>query len=445
MKKDIIYIIIATLVYSYLFFKQAAGINFLLFSIILIGFQLVRNFKVIKTNTWALAACGAIASSIGILLYGNGLSITANVVSLLTLGFAAFSSKNSLPIGLFHSIYSIGGSMVFMLLDGFSEKEEGEGSVKKSKWNFTKILFYIILPLVVLIVFFTLYRSGNSVFEQLTKNIDLSFISLEWILFLISGSLIMYGFFRHQIIKPFQKFDTLTSNRLAPRERPTQVDSLLNVEVENKSGIVMFILLNLLILVVNFGDILFISGGSNLPEGMSLSDSVHQGIGALVASIVFAVLIILFYFRGRLNFITNNKHIKGLAVFWILQNLLLVSATAYRNFEYISAHGLTYKRIGVYVYLALTIIGLIFTLVKVLNVKTNWFLVRTVSWSFFVVLIVSPLVNWDKLVLNSQIEVAQKDEKSLDVYYLVNLSSECYPLIYNYLKHTEDESLRGIF
>ncbi|MFT7612989.1 MAG: hypothetical protein ACI9J3_001957 [Parvicellaceae bacterium] len=443
MKKDVIFIIIASFIYSYLFFRQDAGINFLLFSVILAVFQLIRNKSIYKSFTWDLAVVGAIASGFGILLYGNGLSITANVVALLTMSFSAYSSKNSLPIGLFHSVYSISGSFVFLLLDSMSIKPKENGSEKKSKWNFVSILFYIILPVSALVVFFVLYRLGNSVFEQLTENIDLSFISLEWILFLIGGSLIMFGFFRHHIIKPFQKFDANTPNKLEKRERPTQMDSLLQEGVENKSGIVMFVVLNLLLLVVNFGDVIFITGGAQLASGVSLSDSVHQGIGALITSIVFAVLIILFYFRGRLNFIQNNKHIKGLAFFWIVQNLFLVASTCFRNLEYIEAHGLTYKRIGVYVYLGLTIIGLLFTLYKVFSVKTNWFLVRAVSWSFFLVLVITPLVNWDQLVLHSQINVANQEEKVLDVYYLVEMSSECFPTIIEYLKHTEDDYLKS--
>jgi len=442
MKKDVIFIVIASFIYSYLFFQQAAGINFLLFSVVLIAFQLIRNKAIYKSLTWDLAAIGAVISGVGILMYGNGLSIAANVIALLSMSFAAYSSKNSLPIGLFHSVYSITGSFVFLLLDSMSIKPKETDPEKKSKWNFVNVLFYIILPITVLIVFFILYRVGNSAFEQLTKNIDLSFISLEWVLFLISGSFIMFGFFRHHIIKPFQKFDANTPNNLSKRERPTQMDSLLQEGVENKSGIVMFVVLNLLLLVVNFGDVIFITGGAQLEAGVSLSDSVHQGIGALITSIVFAVLIILFYFRGRLNFIKNNKHIKGLAFFWIAQNLFLVASTAFRNFEYIEAHGLTYKRIGVYVYLGLTIIGLLFTLYKVFSVKTNWFLVRAVSWSFFMVLVITPLVNWDQLVLNSQINVAEKEDKVLDVYYLVEMSSVCYPTIIDYLKTNEDDYLR---
>ena len=441
MKKDIVLIGIASVLYSYIFYQQTAGINFLIFTMLLMGFQIANNTKVIASNTWLIASVGGIVSAIGIFMYGNALSVTANVISLLTMSFTAFSAKNSMPIGLFHSIYSIGASVVFVVLDPFRSSEHEKSKDRKNRWSFGRLIFYILIPGVALIIFFMLYRQGNNVFEQLTKDIDLSFISVKWLFFLVGGTFLMYGFFRHHVIRPFQSFDEGAENNLKKSAVKRGIDKILDVSIEKKSGVVLLILLNLLLLIVNSGDVVFISGGAELPEGMSLSDSVHQGVGALITSIVIAVLIILFYFRGRLNFIENNKQIKALAVCWIVQNLLLVASTAYRNFDYISAHGLTYKRIGVYVYLLLTVIGLLFTLVKVAKIKTNWYLVRTVSWSFFIVLVLSPAVNWDRLVSRSQVQIAHEKKSVIDANYLSQLSSECYPTLYNHAKLNHDEQL----
>jgi len=153
MRRDLIFVALASIVYSYLFFRQALGINFLVFTIVLGAFQAIRNPKVVKNKIWLLASVGGVLSGVGLLLYGNGLSLTANIISLLTMSFASFSSKNSLPIGLFHSAFSMLGSMVFMILDGFERAEPKESEVKKSKWNASKMLFYILIPLTVLIEF----------------------------------------------------------------------------------------------------------------------------------------------------------------------------------------------------------------------------------------------------------------------------------------------------
>lgn len=441
MKKDIALIIISSILYSFLFYQEGAGVNFLIFTVLLITFQVVNNPKIIGLNTWLLAAVAGICSGVGIVLYGSALSITANIISLFTLSFTAYSIKTSFPVGLFHATYSVGSSVVFVVLDGFLPPYKQKNDKRKYRWSFTRFVFYFIIPSLAILVFFFLYRSGNIAFEQATEDIDLSFISPSWLLFLIGGSFLMYGFFRHHVIRPFQRLDENAGNTLIEKSAPTKLDQLLDQHVEKRSGVVLLILLNLLILFMNATDVVFLLGGAILPDGVNLSDSVHNGVGSIITSIVFAVLIILFYFRGRLNFIEKNKTLKALAVVWIVQNLLMVASTAHRNYEYIAAHGLTYKRTGVYVYLVLTVIGLLYTLVKLTQFKTNWYLVRKVSWCFFIVLTISPIVNWDRLVYNSQLNLSNDKEVSLDVDYLSKLSSECYPMLYEYAQDHDDQNL----
>ena len=134
MKKDIVLIGIASLLYSYIFYLQTAGINFLIFTGLLIGFQIANNTRVIYSNTWLIATVGGIVSAISIFMYGNALSVTANVFSLLAMSFTAFSAKNSVPIGLFHSIYSIVASVVFVVLDPFRSSEHEKSKDRKNRW-----------------------------------------------------------------------------------------------------------------------------------------------------------------------------------------------------------------------------------------------------------------------------------------------------------------------
>jgi hypothetical protein len=77
----------------------------------------------------------------------------------------------------------------------------------------------------------------------------------------------------------------------------------------------------------------------------------------------------------------------------------------------------------------------------VTKIKTNWYLVRTVSWSFFIVLVLSPAVNWDRLVSRSQVQIAHEKKSVIDANYLSQLSSECYLTLYNHAKQNNDEQL----
>src|SRR5437764_1048287 len=77
---------------------------------------------------------------------------------------------------------------------------------------------------------------------------------------------------------------------------------LQRINYENLSGIVLFSLLNILILFLNGIDFYSILSSNGLPEGMTHSELVHQGVELLIVSILIAISIILFYFRGALNF-----------------------------------------------------------------------------------------------------------------------------------------------
>ena len=139
-------------------------------------------------------------------------------------------------------------------------------------------------------------------------------------------------------------------------------------------------LLNGLLLFFHISDIFYLIT-DRLPEGMSYTEYLHQSVNTLILSIVLAIAIVMYFFRGNLNFWQNNRRLKTLTYLWIAQNGVLVLTTAYKNFLYIEGwHGLTHKRIGVYVYLLLTMIGLITTYIKVEKVKSNWYLFRQNAW-----------------------------------------------------------------
>ena len=118
-----------------------------------------------------------------------------------------------------------------------------------------------------------------------------------------------------------------------------------------------------------------------------LSKQVHTGVNAIIFSNVLAVVIILYFFRGNLNFFDKIKDLKHSTFVWIFLNLSVVMITAIKNIEYIISFGLTYKRIGVLFFLTATLIGLITTFIKVSKIKNLWFLFRKNTQIAFVILI----------------------------------------------------------
>ncbi len=104
----------------------------------------------------------------------------------------------------------------------------------------------------------------------------------------------------------------------------------------------------------------------------------------------------------------------------------MLISTALKNGMYIDEYGLTYKRIGVFIYLLLTSIGLITTYIKIAQHKTASFLIRINSWLFYFVLVVSCFVNWDLVITNYNIRHSGNRTKT----YLLYLSETNLPQLF---------------
>jgi hypothetical protein len=241
------------------------------------------------------------------------------------------------------------------------------------------------------------------------------------------GFVLVFAFFNHRKIQYlFIKDEDATDELIKENNDASLILGKGSIDNENLSGIILFGLLNLLLLVVNILDIDFLWITKSVPEGINYSEFVHQSIELLIASIIVAILIILFYFRGSLNFYNKNTTIKILAYLWIIQNAILIITTASKNQLYINEYSLTYKRIGVAVYLLLSLIGLVTTLIKIYKTKSNWFLFRKNGWAFYTVLVVSCFINWDLLITNFNIT----HSKDLDEAYLLSLSNSTLPQLW---------------
>lgn len=413
-------------IYSYLFYNQSLGINFLIFTVSLIVLLFLRNKEVIKNKNWIFAAIGSILSAACIAYYGNGLSLTANIISLGILSAFSINPNTSIITSLFFSAYSISASYVFVILDTITRAQKKDPSLENKSGN-VKFMLYLV-PIIIVVIFFFIYKASNPLFDNFTKKINLDFISMAWILFTFGGFFLLYGFFYHKNIKLIAQNDEDASNNLFEKNTDNEKRFLnLSIENEARSGVILFILLNLLLLTVNALDINFLWFDGTLPKDLSYSQFVHQGTGMLITSIVIAIAIILFYFRGSVNFYEKNRSIKLLAFLWVIQNAFMIISTAFRNQLYINEYCLTYKRIGVFIYLLLALIGLFTTFIKIWKTKSNWYLFRTNGWLFYLVLLLTCFVNWDMMVTNFNILDAVQNKKPLDKNYLVSLSYKNIP------------------
>ncbi|HQI69554.1 MAG TPA: DUF4173 domain-containing protein [Bacteroidales bacterium] len=420
MKKNDVLLIISVALYSWLFYHQLPGINMLLFSAALIAMLLIRNKSLIKDTAWYITASGSIVSGVCVMLYGTWLAFAANLVSLSLLSSLSISRGSSVIMAGVYSVYSYLTSIGFMVVDLIERRMKKNSQTGSKFWLKAGIGVAIFA---VLIVFFVLYRQSNPLFKDLTNKINLDFISWPWVRFTLLGFLVLYGFYYSRNFPAVYRWDVNIPMNLDANTYLEKGSRLfgkkINENGERVSGVVLLALLNVMLLVVNVLDIIYLWITNRPPEGMTLSENLHQGTTTLIISIVFAILIILFYFRGYINFSDKNKTIKWLALLWLLQNVFVLVSTGYRNLLYVSEYNLTYKRLGIYIWLTLTLIGLVTTIYKLVHKKTNLYLFKTNGWAFYIFFVLFACFNWDAVITKFNIQ----NSKNIDKNYLVELSS----------------------
>ncbi len=424
MKKNDYLLIGFTAGFSLLFYKQNAGLNFLIFSTLFIIITWIRNKKLFQDKNLIGPLIAVMISSISVVLTNSSLSIIANCFALLYYAAIVLNAKNSLVVSLFASTISVAGSYVFVILDAITRSKTNQGQTKPGN-NFKLIMTSVVIILI--IVFFAIYRASNPLFATNTNWINLDFISFYWICFTLFGFLICYGLLNVKQFQPINEWEGGLNDNLT--KQPVKQE---NYAIELKAGLVLFGFLNLFLLVLNVGDVCSFMLKNALPKGISHSDFVHNGVGMIILSIVMACSIILYLFRFNIQANQLSKPLIALVMLWILQSLVMITSTCLRNQIYIASYNLTYKRIGVYVWLFLAVVGLVLMILKIHKNKTNWYLIKMNSLVWFYTLVASSVVNWDKVITNYNLNC--KSYFEVDYYYLFSLSDSNIPQLIDVTK-----------
>lgn len=421
MKRNDWLLIASAIIFSVLFYEQATGLNYFLFTGMVTAIIGYFNLDDLKKWQWWYYAVLTNICGFAVFYCNSNLSVFACVLSLLVFSGKSFNYKNSVILNLCLSIGSVASSIVFVILDYVTIKKQAALNGNK---NNRKVYFGVFIALVIAVVFFALYQQANPLFKDLTKKIDLSWISIGWCLFTIWGFLVVYGLVYYREIKIISEWDIKFNRTLS--DTTSALDESKETSSTTVIALALFGALNLMLLFINGLDLTNLFGSHELPKGVYLSDFVHNAVWSLVFSIIIAVGLIMWFFKGELNFNKQSKTIKYLVYLWIVQSAVMVLSAMLRNSWYVAEYQLTYLRIGVFVFLSLSLVGLLFTFLKINKTKSAWYLVRQNFETWFLILALCSLVNWDKLISDYNISNA-KSIKTLDKSYLLDLSNANLP------------------
>ncbi|MCK8141783.1 DUF4173 domain-containing protein [Flavobacterium sp. I-SCBP12n] len=380
----------STLLFFSLFYKEGLGINLAFFALFLIA--LINYNAKNKTFTFKILSLTSVVATVAYAWFGDAASFFALFFSILFLQFENQEIKLktilSIPI-IFINFFS---SLVrpFLFKEWLPETKIGSNTLKKA-------IAYVLIPLVFMVVFFTVYTYASNVFSGFLRyEIDFDFTAVFFTTLL--GFYISFSFWNYWVPNYNYSLNSKLQN-LFPSESQSEITpsfSFLDLDFERKSGEISLILLNVMLLF-------FITAYNyeqffQIQETSSLSSATHDGVNSVMLSIFMAIGVLLFYFKKSFNFDDKANFLKVLAKIWIFLNAVLVFSSAIKNYEYVCHFGLTYKRLGVFAFLAIILIGLVYLYLKIKNHKTNAYLFNVMLWYLYGLLMLCACVNWGNLI-----------------------------------------------
>ena len=422
MKTTYLLPLFGSILFSLLMYDQSIGINLFLVSLTTAALLLLNRKK--REVPWPFLMAYLI-TGLSAALYVEPHQVFVHLISLIMLIGVYASPKSSVYLsGIIGGMNLFFGSTLSRSLD----RKNGDGDTKyhdKRKYMATGI--GIVITMILLLLFTSLYSQGNPDFAALFKNVDLSFINFGGICFTFLGLYLYLNIVNSYNPEKLVETDLgFTNNLNSPQSTFTQ-GTLQQLYYENLWGKIILGVLNLLLILYLVLDIIYLQKADVL-SAAGHSQAVHQGVYSLIFSMVCAMAIIVFIFRGSLNFYQKNEGIKKLSYSWLLLNGGLILTTVIKNGMYILHSGLTYKRIGVFMFLILTAFGLVTVYLKIARKKSFVYLLRTNSIGFFAVMCLFAIIPWNLTVTTYNL----KNIPNPDVDYLLRLEDSNAPLLYEY-------------
>lgn len=455
------------ILFSLVFWQEKLGINTVLFDVFILAalFYLYANARQNAVVRWLVF--GHLICLAMVIVHNTLLSKIAFTTTLLLIaGFAEYVHR---------SAWFAGGSVllnIIMCVASFAEQFKSQHKVPRKGKAIGRFIRFAIFPVLLLVIFFVIYLNSNSVFLSMASRFELQVqrffsalfgvFSPERLVFLclgiyITGSLLLRSRLDYFSQKESNCKDELQRTRISWKRRLQRPffqfietvmgrfsKGMLALKNENTTGIISLLLLNILLLVINCIDISYLWFNFDYMGEVFLTKMLHEGTELLIVSIVLAMLVVLFFFKGNLNFYRNNKWLKYGAFAWIIQNSVLVISVLLRDYYYIARYGLAYKRIGVLFFLLMVLVGLATVFIKIWQKRTSYFLFRVNAWAGIILLVLASTIHWDEFIAGYNL--ARKDRVPLDVEFLLSLSDKTLPLLDKniaVLQQQEDAALKG--
>lgn len=290
-----------------------------------------------------------------------------------------------------------------------------------------KVIGNWVFPILLSLIFLSLFVVANPVLEGVIANIDLrAFLSyfegsrlVFWIVFGAS----CWGFLR---VVPGR---CISPKPNAPEAAGTETQPVKRRWMSEAEIIRALLLFNVLFAAQTVLDLTYLWGGVHLPDGLTYADYAHRGAYALIATALLAAAFVLYAARDGAGQ-PARPFKQMLLLLWTGQNVILVLSSVLRLSLYVDVYALTYWRVAAFIWMMIVFAGLVLIGVRILAKKTNRWLISGNLWVLVVALYVTGFINVPAFIAQHNVSLALSGKGAgLDTHYLLSLGEEAIPAI----------------
>ncbi|MBL4807264.1 MAG: DUF4173 domain-containing protein, partial [Rhodobacteraceae bacterium] len=397
-----------------LFWQQKLGISIAIFAMVFSGIIVVLRPAETSRKTWCAVMGFAALANLPVIEMAQGVSVLISGLGVISL---AVWAANDRIVQLGQGVATILKLSVFgpvLLALGVQDVVKKSGPASGVR----KQLMAMILPAAVGAVFIGLLAAANPFLENALETLSqIEFLSLNMFERVFFWAAVLVLVLPYLNLRPFKAVQPGSVRIKTPDGR---FPSLVNTASVRNS----LILFNGIFALQSGLDMLVLTGGMTLPEGMSYASYAHRGAYPLVVTALLAGAFAV----GTRRLIQNNRLLRGLIFVWLAQNLFLVATAAFRLNLYIEQYALTRLRMVAFIWMLLVFIGLVLVAIQIAKHKRNDWLIKRNLLALISVIYVCGFVNFSYVI--ADYNITHKDaQKWFDAPYLCSLGPQALPVL----------------
>jgi Domain of unknown function (DUF4173) len=301
------------------------------------------------------------------------------------------------------------------------------GSVEKMRAGGRNLVLVWAVPAVFGLAFLWLFAEANPLVADLVNQ-------LEWLIVRdlmnpqrMTFWLVMLGFVWPLVHVRTRRSKAKAANGVADSASLSFADSFLS----DASILRALILFNLLFAAQSAMDFAYLVNGFALPKGMTYAAYAHRGAYPLVVTALLAAVFVLVTLREG-GTAEKSPLLRGLLLVFMAQNILLVLSSVYRLKLYVEIYSLTLLRVSAFIWMGLVILGLALIIVRMLQRRSNGWLVGVNLAALALTLYACCFVNFATLIGNYNV-AHERTIGQVDVNYIASFGAQAIPVLDRYI------------